>query len=83
MLAVFAAFMIAAAIVGFMLLRALLVAHVVEQVVTQKPYEFPTPAFQLTPFAIGTPITFDFLYDFDMSTPTPHRGDIYIRSPQP
>jgi hypothetical protein len=78
-----AAFVIAAVIVGIILVRNWLAFEVVANAVGQPKYVFPTSQVQYslmgTPWALGTPFDLSIYY---WATPTPTmEGGVYIWNP--
>ena len=67
-------------IVGFMLLRNWVISEAISGA-GKGQYAFPTPVLRIsiTPWAVSTPWYQPGV--FDLSTPTPVRGDVYIVSP--
>ncbi|MFL5732657.1 MAG: hypothetical protein ACJ78Q_05590 [Chloroflexia bacterium] len=85
LLAMFTAFMIAAAAVAGIMSYSYFSFNALGSALAQPKYTFPysTPAYQiptmLTPLSFPT-FSMDWnLYDF--STPTPVHGDVYVTSP--
>ena len=79
-----AAFILAAVMVGIILVRNWLAFEVVASAVEQPPYVFPTTQIQspymLTPWAVGTP-WYEFNFDYwPTATPT-MEGGVYIWNP--
>jgi len=83
LLAAFAAFMLAAVVVGVILLHNWFAFEVVAKAVAQPQPTFPATQFEsplmLTPWAMKTPL-FD-MSDWYWSTPTPVNGDVFVTSP--
>jgi hypothetical protein len=83
MLAAFAAFMLAAVIVGLVLLRNWFAFEVVAHAVAQPYPTFPATQFQspamLTPWAMTTPLFDTSIWYW--STPTPVNGDVFVTTP--